>query len=455
MEVETRDPVPPRATDVPTFARTGAEAAAKYAERLREEHIAGLGTPANAGMYQRLELEELASEAETTVERIQRLVDIGAIVPAADGSFTRGDVIRARVVGAFEAEGFTLDQMAVAIRERAVALDSLHLFYPDPSPRTGRTFEEFTAEVGERGELVSSVLSAMGLSAPAPDAPTRQMEEELVRGLIDGWSGVDDEFTLRAARIFGDAARRAAEGWVALFGEAISEPIEANFTTLDEVVTRLLKPAASLSDLSPRLLAWLLERHLERGMNDLNIARIERRLQARGLMPTPTEHPPAVAFVDVSGYTRLTVDRGDDFSARTSVRLGELAEMVMRRHDGRVVKLLGDGVLLVFDSPCVAVEAVAELTRLMVRASLPAAHAGIHAGPIVERDGDIYGSTVNVASRIANHAPAGTILVSDSVVETCTQHRGRFEPLGAVTIRGLVDPMPLNRFRPLAVSDGS
>jgi class 3 adenylate cyclase len=173
------------------------------------------------------------------------------------------------------------------------------------------------------------------------------------------------------------------------------------------------------------------------------------------LIPTPADHPPAVAFVDVSGYTRLTVDRGDDFSARTSVRLGELAEMVMRRHGGRVVKLLGDGVLLVFDSPCVAVEAVAELTRLMVRAGLPAAHAGIHAGPIVERDGDVYGTTVNVASRIASHAPAGSVLVSDSVVETCHEHRGRFEALGAVTVKGLVEPLPLNRLRPLAVSDGS
>jgi len=105
--------------------------------------------------------------------------------------------------------------------------------------------------------------------------------------------------------------------------------------------------------------------------------------------------------------------------------------------------------------PGVAVEAVAELTRLMVRAGLPAAHAGIHAGPIVERDGDVYGSTVNLASRIANHAPAGTILMSDSVVETCLEHRGRFEPLGAVTIRGLVEPLQLNRLRPLAVSDGS
>jgi hypothetical protein len=45
--------------------------------------------------------------------------------------------------------------------------------------------------------------------------------------------------------------------------------------------------------------------------------------------------------------------------------------------------------------------------------------------------------------------------VSDNVVETCLEHRGRFEALGAVTIRGLVEPLPLNRVRPLAVSDGS
>lgn len=435
-------------TEVPGHARTGAAAAAAFDAAARVD--AGEGRGPDAGMYQRLDLAELAHEAETTQERIGRLIEIGAITPAADGSFTRGDVIRSRVVAAFEAEGFTLEQMAVAIRERAVALDSLHLFYPDPSPRTGRSFAEFTAEVGERGRLVPSVLSAMGLSAPTDDAPTRVLEEELVRALIDGWSGVDDEFTLRAARIFGDAARRAADGWVALFAEAISEPLEANFTTLDDVVERLLKPAASLAELSPRLLGWLLERHLERGMNDLNIARIERRLQQRGLIPMPIEHPPAVAFVDVTGYTRITVDRGDDFGARISVRLGELAEMVVRRHGGRVVKLLGDGVLLVFDSPCVAIEAVAELNRLMVRAGLPVAHAGIHAGPIVERDGDVYGSTVNVASRIADHAPAGAILVSEPVVEACREHRERFEPLGLVTVRGLVDPLQLCRWRPLA-----
>jgi hypothetical protein len=73
-------------TAVPEYARTGAEAAAKLAENLREDQLAGLGTRANAGMYQRLELEELASEAETSIERIRRLVEIGAVIPTGTGS---------------------------------------------------------------------------------------------------------------------------------------------------------------------------------------------------------------------------------------------------------------------------------------------------------------------------------------------------------------------------------
>ena len=400
----------------------------------------------NGGSAQRLDLEQLALEAETTPERIGRLVEIGAIRPAQDGSFTRGDVIRSRVVAAFEDEGFSLDQMATAIREREVDLQTLQHFYPDPSPRTGRTYAEFMQELGPRGALVAPALSAMGLLAPSADAPTRVLEETFLRTLIEGWAGVDEEYTLRAARIFGDAARRAAEGWVALFAEAISRPIEAQYASIDEVVPRLLAPAAGLSSLGPKLLAWLLDRHLERSMNDLNIGRIEARLERRGLKPSQPAHPPAVAFVDVSDYTRLTAEGGDELGALTAVRLGELAETVARRRGGRVVKLLGDGVLLVFDSPCAGVEAVAELMGAMVEAGLPPAHAGVHAGPLVERDGDVYGTTVNVASRIAARAQPGTLLVSDPVVRECPELAARVERLAEVTLKGLDEPIWLCRW---------
>ena len=383
--------------------------------------------------------DELALEAEAGIAYIDHLIEIGAVKPRDDGRFERGDVIRARVIAAFEAEGFSLDQMATAIREGAIAIDVVPLFYPDPSLRSGRTFGQLATDLGERGRLVGPVLQAMGLSGPRPDAPTREIEERLLRTLIEGWASVDDEYTLRAARIFGDAARRAADGWVNLFTEAITRPVETTYTAMEDVVPRLLHPAAMLSPLSAELLGWLLERHLERAMNDVNIDRIEARLQQRGLIPARPEHPPAVAFVDVSEYTRLTYEQGDEHGALTAVRLAELADRIVRRHAGRVAKLLGDGVLLLFDSPCTAVQAVGELMAAMVEANLPPAHAGVHAGPIVERDGDIYGTTVNLASRIAEYARPGVLLVSDPVVQACPQLRDSFEPLAEFVPKGLDD----------------
>jgi adenylate cyclase len=111
------------------------------------------------------------------------------------------------------------------------------------------------------------------------------------------------------------------------------------------------------------------------------------------------------------------------------------------------VKLLGDGVLLVFESPCTAVRAVVELIGTMAEAGLPPAHAGIHAGPVVERDGDVYGTTVNVASRITAHAQPGVLLVSDPVVRECPDFAALVEPLGEVSLRGLDEPIWLGRWR--------
>jgi class 3 adenylate cyclase len=180
-------------------------------------------------------------------------------------------------------------------------------------------------------------------------------------------------------------------------------------------------------------------------MNDLNISRIERRLEVRGLLPSRPVHPPAVAFVDVSEFTRLTIERGDELGALTAVRLGELADSVVRNRGGRVVKLLGDGVLLVFQWACVGVEAVVELMGAMLEAGLPPAHAGINVGPVVERDGDVFGTTVNVASRIAAYARPGVLVVSQPVVEACPALAAEVEPLGDVTLRSLDGPISLFR----------
>ena len=68
--------------------------------------------------------------------------------------------------------------MARAIRERAIGLWSLELFYPDPSPRTGLNVRRVHRRVGPRGQLVGPGLLGDGPLAPPPEAPTRVAEEE-------------------------------------------------------------------------------------------------------------------------------------------------------------------------------------------------------------------------------------------------------------------------------------
>lgn len=78
-------------------------------------------------------------------------------------------------------------------------------------------------------------------------------------------------------------------------------------------------------------------------------------------------------------------------------------------------------------------------------ADLPPMHIGIHTGPVIFQDGDVYGRTVNLASRIASYATAGQVLASEETVQRTAGDGVRFEPLGEATLKGLDHPVPLFR----------
>ena len=121
--------------------------------------------------------------------------------------------------------------------------------------------------------------------------------------------------------------------------------------------------------------------------------------------------------------------------------MAELADACARAFGGRVVKLLGDGVLLRFPDPTTAVRAVHDLMREIATAGLPPAHAGVAAGRIVTRDGDIFGRTVNLASRIAAQAEAGQLLADEGVVAAVPADVIARRSLGRIALHGIADPV--------------
>jgi len=109
----------------------------------------------------------------------------------------------------------------------------------------------------------------------------------------------------------------------------------------------------------------------------------------------------------------------------------------LRDVGGRVVKLLGDGVLLRFEGAADAIRSVLRLVADVEAAGLPQAHAGIAAGLVVVRDGDVYGGTVNLAARLAGQAGPGQVVVDEGAVIALPAGTATFAPLGRVTLKGI------------------
>jgi adenylate cyclase len=114
-------------------------------------------------------------------------------------------------------------------------------------------------------------------------------------------------------------------------------------------------------------------------------------------------------------------------------------------HGGRLVKLLGDGAMLRLRDATLGVEVALELVEAMTDEGALTPHAGINAGPVIERDLDVFGQTVNLASRIADIAAPGEVLASEAVVEAAAEDRFGFERIEDGMLEGLQSPVALYR----------
>jgi adenylate cyclase len=185
------------------------------------------------------------------------------------------------------------------------------------------------------------------------------------------------------------------------------------------------------------------------------VAAVERVLGDAGRLPPRQSRPPAIAFVDLSGFTTLTHEQGDEAAAQMATQLLVLAESAVRPEGGRIVKQLGDGALLRFSDRQRALHAVLQLLAAIERAGLPAAHAGIAAGPIVVRDGDVFGRTVNLAARLAAAAPPREIFVEEGVVVALPGGTASFDAVGRIELPGLAEPVAVWRVRQPAAVESS
>ncbi len=388
--------------------------------------------------------DEVAQRAGTTPERIRLLAELGILGPE-DGTYPRRDVLRARVVVGLDAMGIDADAVAEALASGDLTLGYLEAGGRRP-PRSDRTFAQLSEEIDIPFVMLERIYVAFGLSRPVPDEYVREEDLRLLKivPVLFG-AGVSEGEILRLARVWGDSARRVAQFQSHYLHHSIEEPFRQRGLRDNAAFEAALREVGVRSGRSGEdLLGWLYRRHSEAFETEHLFDHVETALEDAGVHRREPRRVEACAFADLSGYTRLTEEAGDEVAAQVSVKLAELVNDVASRHGGAVVKMLGDGVLFHFKDPQDAVMASLEILDRVRPAGLPPAHVGVNAGPMIYEEGDYFGRTVNIAARIASQAGSDQVFLGEDVLHHIAPTGFRVVEAGRFELKGIEKPLTLH-----------
>ena len=151
----------------------------------------------------------------------------------------------------------------------------------------------------------------------------------------------------------------------------------------------------------------------------------------------------SIAFIDLAGFSAIADVYGD----RAAITVLEIFEVLVERHcaqSGRLVKWIGDEAMLAFPDPEAALLSLGRLLQAC-RADdrIPLTRAAVHHGKVIERGEDLFGATVNIASRMSALAKPGELLATAPVAEAAAARNIDTRALGPVALRSMREKLPL------------
>ena len=345
---------------------------------------------------------------------------------------------RLRLLRALYGDGVSVDELAAAIADgRLVLLPAERAL----GATGGMTAREVAEAAGVELDALLAVRRAAGLPLPPPDAPelgeldvfgARALAEFVAAGLpIDG--------LVEASRVFGEAAAHAAAAAGTVANVALPQPGDTEY----DFAIRLGEATRALTPYAAELLSVMYMLHNRENLRNEFVAPEEVRAGRRSDV-----HAVAVGFCDVVGFTRLgegvpAADLGA-IATRLATLAAEVADPPVR-----LVKTIGDAVMLVAREPGPLLHAVLDLMDATdgEGPDFPAVHAGAAYGPALRRWGDYYGGPVNLAARLTERARPSALITDAEVHERAGADGFVWSEAGLKRLKGLSDPIPVWRCR--------
>lgn len=393
-----------------------------------------------------ISIEHLAQRAEVDTRFIMRALESGALGRRGPDQLTEDDEAPIKMLDLWESAGYSVDAIGRAVGENRLSFTFLDAPSIRGMPRVDTTYEDFASLRSLDLGSMRKLYEALGLEAPGPADQMREGEADVLDLFAMMMAtGASEDAVLRLFRVYADALRRLGLAEAEFFEAEIEGPARAAGSTEQDLLDLGVGVGHKVVPAIEKALLAIYKRHRHHVWLDHTLGHVEGALEAAGLA-TATTRPPSVAFVDLTGFTSLTEELGDEAAADMSGRLASMVDTISIGHEGRPVRWLGDGGMFVFRDPVAAVAAALEVVREAPVRGLPPTHIGIHSGPVIFQDGDIYGRTVTLAARLSALAGPDEVLVSAEITESAGEV-AHFDSIGPVELKGIAQPIHVFRAR--------
>jgi class 3 adenylate cyclase len=335
--------------------------------------------------------------------------------------------------------GATIDELVAARPGELPLLASSIALWGD---RRRLTLADVAAAADVEPALIARTWRAAGFPDPDPDSDSPMFSQRDVEILTIMRASVEflgEEVTLQMIRVLGAAAARVADASVSAFVvNILPQALEQDPSGLE--LARANAESMVLIDGMSRGFDTLVRHHIERGFRPL-----EMMAGADGIDLVRR----SVGFVDLVDSTAWTQQLELPALSLALNTFESTASEIVVGHDGRVVKLIGDGLMYITSDPTAATEIALQLVEAFAAHDvLPPLRAGIATGAVLARDGDFSGAVVNLAARAVNVARPSSVLVDPetrAALETSTDYSCR--TAGAFKLKGFDGRVRLSRVR--------